>query len=278
MCRLYGLHANEPTKVECSLVYAQNALMMQSRADLRGSSHSDGWGIGFYENSLPTIERRELAAYRDLFFSATAERVYSKTVVAHVRNATVGRASLANTHPFTHHRWTFAHNGTVRPIGELRPRLEEETEPSLLDQRRGDTDSELAFLWLLSRMSEARICLDGERAEPEQVAEVLAEAVRLLDERSVAAGAERPAMLNFLLTDGVSLVASRWHRTLHWLDRVGVHDCEICGIPHIHHDSERHYRAVVVASEPITRESWQEVPDHSVLVVDQGVRAEIRAI
>jgi glutamine amidotransferase len=278
VCRLYGLRANEPTKVECSLVYAQNALMMQSRADQRGSSHSDGWGIGFYENSLPTIERRELAAYRDLFFSATAERVYSKTVVAHVRNATVGGASLANTHPFTHHRWTFAHNGTVRPIAKLRPRLEEETEPSLLMRRRGDTDSELTFLWLLSRMSEAGIHLDGGRAEPGQLTEVLSGAVRLLDERSVAAGAERPAMLNFLLTDGVSLVASRWHRTLHWLDRVGVHDCEICGIPHIHHDSERRYRAVVVASEPITRESWQEVPDHSVLVVDQGVRAEIRLI
>jgi glutamine amidotransferase len=278
MCRLYGLRANEPTKVECSLVYAQNALMMQSRADLGGSSHSDGWGIGFYENSLPTIERRELAAYRDLFFSATAERVYSKTVVAHVRNATVGGASLDNTHPFTHHRWTFAHNGTVRPIDKLRPRLEEETDPSLLERRRGNTDSELTFLWLLSRMSEAGIRLDGENAELGKVAEVLSGAVRLLDERSVAAGAERPAMLNFLLTDGVFLVASRWHRTLHWLDRVGVHDCEICGIPHIHHDSERIYRAVVVASEPITRESWQEVPDHSVLIVDRGVRAEIRRI
>ena len=25
MCRLYGFRANEPTKVECTLVYAQNA-------------------------------------------------------------------------------------------------------------------------------------------------------------------------------------------------------------------------------------------------------------
>ena len=36
MCRLYGFRANEPTKVECTLVHAQNALIVQSREDLAG--------------------------------------------------------------------------------------------------------------------------------------------------------------------------------------------------------------------------------------------------
>ncbi len=31
MCRLYALRASEPTRVECSLVRAQNALMEQSK-------------------------------------------------------------------------------------------------------------------------------------------------------------------------------------------------------------------------------------------------------
>ncbi len=33
MCRLYAMHANEPTRVECGLVIAQNALMTQSQSD-----------------------------------------------------------------------------------------------------------------------------------------------------------------------------------------------------------------------------------------------------
>ena len=33
MCRLYAMRANEPTRVECSLVHAQNALMQQSQGD-----------------------------------------------------------------------------------------------------------------------------------------------------------------------------------------------------------------------------------------------------
>src|SRR6476620_10098238 len=40
MCRHYAFRANEPTKVECTLVRAQNALLAQSRADRRGKTHS----------------------------------------------------------------------------------------------------------------------------------------------------------------------------------------------------------------------------------------------
>ncbi len=135
MCRLYGFRANEPTKVECTLVYAQNALMSQSRADLRGTSHPDGWGVGYYEDATPKMERRDRAAYEDLHFSVTAERLYAKTVLAHVRRATVGGAALANTHPFVYGHWAFAHNGTVRAFDRVAPELERETAPRLLFER-----------------------------------------------------------------------------------------------------------------------------------------------
>ncbi len=75
MCRLYGFRANEETKVECSLVHAQNALMLQSRADLRGRAHPHGWGLAFYHNVHPTVVRRASAAYEDLHFSETVERI-----------------------------------------------------------------------------------------------------------------------------------------------------------------------------------------------------------
>jgi len=278
VCRLYGFRANEPTKVECSLVHAQNALMRQSKSDSKGESHSDGWGIGCYDGDRPAIEKRELAAWEDLHFGAAAERVYARTVIAHVRNATVGGATIENTHPFSHGRWLFAHNGTVRPLDKLRERLEEETESELLARRRGDTDSELTFYWLLSRMRAAGVDLDQKTASAEELAAILVRAVTTLDERSRVAGSERPAMLNFVLTDGVRLAASRHRRTLWWLEREGVHDCEICGIPHIRHDPSVEYRAAVVASEPITNEAWREVPDGSVVAIDEDLRTMVVTI
>ncbi len=275
MCRLYGLRANEPTKVECTLVYAQNALMTQSQADLRGVSHPDGWGIGFYEGPRATIERRDTAAHEDLHFSVTAERVYAETVVAHVRRATVGSNSQVNTHPFCYRNWTFAHNGTVTAFERIRTTLEQQTEEDLLDQRRGTTDSELVFYWLLSRMSAAGLDPKGTGACLELLVEVLREAVAYLDDLNDRAGAENPAKLNFLLTDGNLLVATRFRHSLYWLVREGIHDCEICGIPHVHHQPGVDYRAVVLASEPITHESWHEVPEGGVLAVDHTVHAEV---
>lgn len=275
MCRLYGFRATEPTKVECTLVLAQNALLSQSRADLQGVSHPDGWGISFYENGAPTVERRETAAFHDLHFSVTAERVFTTTVVAHVRRATVGGSSAANTHPFVHGCWTFAHNGTVRSFEQVGPTLEREISADLIARRGGSTDSELAFLWLLSRMRRQGIDIDRPATKLAPLVGLVGDSVRKLDDRCQRAGATKPAQLNFLLTDGRKMVVTRWRHSLHWVARQDIHDCEICGIPHVHHERGRAYRATVVASEPISHEAWQEVPDRSVLSVDDDLHTAI---
>jgi predicted glutamine amidotransferase len=77
-----------------------------------------------------------------------------------------------------------------------------------------------------------------------------------------------------MLTDGEQLVGSRLGRTLYYVERQGVHDCEICGFPHIHHNPRRAYRAVVVASEPISHEEWREVPERSVYRVCENLKLE----
>ncbi|HVS14753.1 MAG TPA: class II glutamine amidotransferase [Thermoanaerobaculia bacterium] len=275
MCRLYGFRANEPTKVECTLVRAQNALLIQSGGDLRGQTHPDGWGIARYENGLPTVERRATAAFADLHFSVAAERVYARTVVAHVRDATVGTPSIDNTHPFVHGRWVFAHNGTVRGVDRLEPELLREIGPELAAERRGSTDSELSFLWVLSRLRAEGIDLESVAGEPRRLAAALARAVRTLAKWSRSTGTGKQERLNFLLTDGHTMVVSRWHNGLYWTRREGVHDCEICGIPHVRHDCNVHYRAAVVASEPISHEEWREIPEASVLLIDPELEATV---
>jgi predicted glutamine amidotransferase len=278
MCRLYGFRASEPTKVECSLVYAQNALLHQSALDRRGLSHSDGWGISYYANALPVVERRDTAAHEGEYFSLAAERVYAKTVLAHVRAATVGAHSVVNTHPFVYGGWSFAHNGTVRGFDVLRGQLERETDPSLSARRRGDTDSEAAFYWLLTRLQREGISLASRATALEPLIRLFAEAVRELDARCARADGRRPARLNFVLTNGPIMVASRLRNSLSWLLRDGIRDCEICGIPHVHHATGEQYRAVVVASEPISHEEWREVPEGSIVAVDQDLAASVHAM
>jgi glutamine amidotransferase len=277
MCRLYGFRASQPTKVECSLVYAQNALLSQSASDVRGLPHPDGWGIASYEDGVPRVQRRARAAFEDFRFGLTAARSYARTVVAHVRQATVGPLALENTQPFMHGRWVFAHNGTLRAIDSLRPQLDAETDPDLLAGRRGETDSEAVFLWLLSRMREA----DVDALEPVELgtlSSVVGAGIAELSERSAAAGETKPTRLNIILTDGSILLASRWRHSLYWVLRHGIRDCEMCGIPHVQPISDAAYEAVAVASEPITQEDWEEVPEGSLLAVDNGIRATLLPI
>jgi predicted glutamine amidotransferase len=278
MCRFYGFTANEPTKVECALVHAQNALLVQSRRCREGAIHADGWGLGCYENELPEVVRRATPAFEDAFFGTTAERVYARTVVAHVRKASVGRPALANTHPFTYACWLFAHNGTVTGFDRLASRLEQETDPTLLESRQGTTDSELAFYWLLTRMERAHLSPYEPCADLKGLVHVVGESIKLLAARCREAAPGDPAKLNFLLTDGHTLIASRWKHSLFWVPINGIHACEICGVPHVRHIPGKEYRAVAVASEAITHEPWQPVPNLSILSVDPNLRFEVHRL
>ena len=84
--------------------------------------------------------------------------------------------------------------------------------------------------------------------------------------------------LNLILTDGDTVVGTRWGRTLHTLTREGVSPCPICGVPHVHDDSGRPYRSVEVASEPLTDEPWQEVPERSIYVITPDVDLHIEPL
>ncbi|MFY9989925.1 MAG: class II glutamine amidotransferase [Rhodoplanes sp.] len=266
MCRLYGFRATELTKIECTLLHAQNALIVQSWKDRSGTSHLHGWGLAAYQNQRLHIERQAQAAIEAEGFRRAASRAYSNTVLAHVRRATVGRIALENTHPFCHGPWAFVHNGTLPNFDSLRPRMIEMMTPEHRAAIRGETDSEHVFHLILS-MNDAM----PDRPLVETLSLSLGQIVAWCHEIDPAARIG----LNVLLTDGDRLVGSRWGRTLHYVERWGVHDCEICGFPHIRHDPRHSYRAVVIASEPISDESWREIPDSCVFAVTTRMALEI---
>ncbi len=276
MCRLYGITGNQPARVECSLVEAQNALLRQSIEDSRGVANPDGWGIGIYEHGAPTVYKSSRAASHDTEFRAVADRVVSRTVIAHVRAATVGSSGLDNTHPFRHGPWLFAHNGTLTGFDTLRPELEAEIPDHLLRQRRGETDTELIFLWLLGRMP-------GHGLDPLSGADSVTDMVELLTRvvpelsRHAELASGEPAKLNRLLTDGIHLAASRWGNSLFVNERAGRTDCEVCNATHLEGAGASHYRAIAIASEPITRETWLEVPDGSFIGATNGHLVEATA-
>ena len=261
MCRLYAMRASEPTRVECSLVEAQNALMRQSEMDSQGMVHGHGWGVADYRDGLPIVERQTWAAFHGEHFRKTAARVYASTVVAHVRHATIGGPALENTHPFQHGRWIFAHNGMVPNFAGVWERMAGHVDPVLRNGIEGETDSEHIFCYILSRHLR-----HPERPLISTLRDALAQVIAWTEE----AGMTDEFGLNVILTDGSQLVGSCYGRTLWTLQRDSITDCEICGRRHVHHASGAEYRAIEIASEPISDENWQQVPDGTVYAVDSN--------
>jgi predicted glutamine amidotransferase len=269
MCRLYGLRATEPTKVECTLVYAQNALMSQSRQDLAGHSHGHGWGVAIYEDHMPRIEKQAWAAFHGEHFRQAAARIHARAVLAHIRRATVGPAAPENTHPFVHDRWAFAHNGTIPHFDTVRARMLEATAAPHRASIGGSTDSEHLFHMLLTAI---------EAAPTQPLTEVVRQTLKRIIDWCHSVDPTSPIGLNVLLTDGDQFVGSRWGRTLFYVERDGVHDCEICGFPHIRHHRDHNYRATVVASEPISHEAWQEVPEGSIFRIAPDMSLQLEPL
>jgi hypothetical protein len=71
------------------------------------------------------------------------------------------------------------------------------------------------------------------------------------------------------------MVGSRLNRTLWYLERDGPVLCEICGQSHVHHSPKQRYRAVEIASEPITKERWLQIPNGTVFSVEPDFRLNI---
>jgi glutamine amidotransferase len=237
MCRLFGAAASAPVDISFELLEAPNPLIDQSE------THDSGWGMAFYRDGKPRVERFPQAAYADPEFAGVA-KCESSLFVVHVRRATVGGLSLWNTHPFERDGCVYAHNGTI-----LRP-------SHLLDlsdrEPRGDTDSERFFNVLMTFL------------DPDDVIGSLQRTVEAVTERCSFSA------LNFLFCDGRRLYAYRLGLyDLFWLVRNLDLDADTRTHYHVHIERPHGEHVTLVSSEKLTEdEPWEAFGQDELLICD----------
>lgn len=246
MCRLFGQLADSRMDACEPLCSAENALRLQSH------KHPHGWGVAWFGARGPQVRRGVMPAHADEAFVHAGQRARSRVVLAHVRDASVGRVALVNTHPFVEGQWVFAHNGTVaryRKSRTVRQALLAAISPDRQRRLTGETDSERCFQLFLSRL-DARTRRRGVNVE--EVRAAMAETIALVC--AIADRDEARSTLNFLASDGRLLAACRHLKPLHFTSRAaGGH-------------------LFAVASEPIGRSGWEEVPEDGFVGVDRRLR------
>ncbi|UJF18404.1 class II glutamine amidotransferase [Vibrio sp. SS-MA-C1-2] len=251
MCELLGLSSNKPTTMNRSF---------SSLAERGGNSgpHRDGWGVTFYDSvkGCRNFKDTNPSCCSEISAFVQQHRIVSPLIIAHIRQANCGEVRSENTHPFTRELWgecwTFAHNGQLNATlklntGDFTPM--------------GETDSELAFCWLLDQIKTHFI------TRPESafdLYEFIAEKARYLNQHGV---------FNMLLTDGRYLMAFCGSK-LAWVKREapfgmvnysegkGEHD-----LAQLYQDGDQ---VNLIATEPLTDENWQRMSPNEYALFKEG--------
>lgn len=151
MCRLFGLNAGQrEVQGKYWLVTAADSMAKQS------ARNTSGAGIGWFDDSpTPHVVKHPGPAKADTELTRTAKDVTAITIITHVRAATAGSETLANTHPFLVDGLLIAHNGGFGDLAKVDAHLGADAEAIL-----GQTDSE-RYAHLIAKETRSR---DGDVA------------------------------------------------------------------------------------------------------------------
>lgn len=262
MCELFAMSSRSPTSVGFSL----------ERLTRRGGAegpHRDGWGVAFYSGPDVLLLREPGAASEsDLVKHIEQHGPPSERVISHIRLASFGERALQNTQPFQRELGgrvhVFAHNGDLPDCVDRLPDSRQRFRPI------GETDSEVAFCTLLDRLSP--LWDAAGRSVPE-----VDERIRVIVE--FAARLREIGSANFLYSDGDVLCVHAHRRTEPGKEGIlpGMYrlsrNCEEA-VPDLSGSGVRlspiAQALTLVASVPLTDESWEVMAEGEVLAIREG--------
>lgn len=200
----------------------------QQSIGLPGSLNADGFGIGWYsvkeDDNTPCVFTSISPAWNNTNLRKLCEKVESGLLFAHVRAAYPGiPVAETNCHPFQSGRYLWMHNGGVARFRRLRRKM-----LSLLSDVVYETvnsfhsDSCVCFALFLQRLYDGTPDWNTRERSPSELLEHVEGVISLVANMSreqeeadningiSSAGEEdEVSLLNFCVSDGRSLVATR---------------------------------------------------------------------
>lgn len=258
MCQLLGMNCATPTDIDFSFRgFSQRAGVT--------SDHSDGFGIAFFEEKACRLFVDNHSAIESRIADLIREYpIKSRNVIAHIRKATQGKINLENSHPFVRElwgrQWIFAHNGDLL---QFHPELTGRFQPV------GDTDSELAFCYVLDQLA---LKFGNDHPSLEDIFTVLQEIAPQIAEHGT---------FNFFLCNGQALFSYATTK-LHWLIR--EYPFQYAKLIDIDVDIDFSTvttsadRVAVITTEPLTdNETWQAYQAGEMILFKDG-KIELQAM
>lgn len=269
MCELFCLSSRRPTRATFSLRhFAAHGTSGYGR-------NVDGWGVAFHEGrDVRLYKEPEPAGGSPWLGFIEQQSLPTRLLISHVRRATVGANSHANTQPFLRElggrMHLFAHNGGFDDIAARFDAAAYRFRPV------GETDSERAFCLLLERL----VPLWEGAAAPSLAA-------RLAAVEAFAAEMRPMGIANFLYSDGefvfghghrrtqadgVVAPPGLWLRHRHRVEGSGAGPASSGVTIHANglSPAEGPQEMALLASVPVTADQWRPLAEGEIVVLSAG--------
>ena len=276
MCRFIA-YLGRPIIVDELLLKPSNSLVHQSfdAGEMSQTLNGDGFGLGWYMHSIsdqPGLFRSISPAWNNNNLLYNAPLIRTDCMFAHIRAASVGAISEANSHPFHYQQYLMMHNGVIPGFEKIKRRLQSLLNDEMYLWVKGQTDSEHVFALLMQNLNELKG--DAEDISTEQARTGFQKTFDMVRELTRKAGIDdQVSTFNMMVTDGYRIFGSRYSsdplreaRTLYYSagSKFECHD----GVSSMVQD-DAGIRAVLIVSEKLNarRHDWTAIPDNHFIAV-----------
>lgn len=143
MCRLMAFSSLKETTVPNFMGDAFSGFIELSNV------HHDSWGLALTDSGSTRVLKKAETASASHEFQSAIQSESATGGLLHFRWASPGLpVKEVNAHPFTHGDVSFIHNGALSPYDALQSLVS----PTFAQFRKGETDSEEFFLYLLTEI------------------------------------------------------------------------------------------------------------------------------
>ncbi|KAK6902897.1 glutamine amidotransferase [Kwoniella mangroviensis CBS 10435] len=224
------------------------------------------------ENERPCLFKSIHPAWSNANLTRLAEKIRSALVFAHVRASTMaGAPSEDNCHPWMFDKLMWMHNGEINEFKKIKRAVQQSLPEELFLYPSGYTDSEWAFMIFLSKLKDPH----ARSFSHVELRDAMMETIRFINKLSKEAGITGPSLMNFVVTDGETVVATRYisSRTseassLFFSSGTSFDEYQEGGLYRMTKADKRE-NIIMVASEPLTfeRSDWMEVKTNTMIVI-----------
>ncbi|KAH8100665.1 N-terminal nucleophile aminohydrolase [Cristinia sonorae] len=283
MCRFVIYKGTQPVQLSHLLTRPCHSIINQAfdsrlRLDRRRPINGDGFGVGWYDCTYdeelghqPCIFTSVTPAWNNVNLVRLTEKIKSPLVFAHVRATTAGSLSLDNCHPWQFGKIMFMHNGGIAEFPRIKRKLQAKLSDELFNFVSGNTDSQWAFALFLSKLPDP----NANKFTTEILRQAMLETIADINSMTEAVNATEPSLMNFCVTDGESVVATRYINSRHdeaaslWFSSGTTFSEYAEGGHYKMQKMDKRENIILIASEPLTFEKadWMEIRTNHMVVI-----------